>query len=212
MQHSGIGGFGKWDGVLILYHGLITKTLYCAALLMTYLTVSNVYQELSKHYTYQAVHIHGELHKQFRQQLTPWLLLFLRSLEKLPANVHPLSLHHLLILGRPRTLVSKQPSYVSLPYGLCVVLPVQQRAHTHAHNIYHCSWQSKKASLTITVASKQKTDPFKYGAKVYIGAMDTAIRLFEAVPSYTGKIIKHPDLHPNILPLAKQFLSILPQA
>jgi len=32
MQHSGIGGFGKWDGVLILYHGLITKTVYCAAL------------------------------------------------------------------------------------------------------------------------------------------------------------------------------------
>jgi len=25
MQHSGIGGFGKWDGVLILYHSLITK-------------------------------------------------------------------------------------------------------------------------------------------------------------------------------------------
>ena len=30
MQH---GGFGKWDNVLILYHGLITKTIYCAALL-----------------------------------------------------------------------------------------------------------------------------------------------------------------------------------
>ena len=32
MQHSDIGGFGKWDGVLILYHGLITKMVYCTAL------------------------------------------------------------------------------------------------------------------------------------------------------------------------------------
>ena len=32
MQHSSIGGFGKWNGVLTLYHGLITKTVYCAAL------------------------------------------------------------------------------------------------------------------------------------------------------------------------------------
>ena len=23
LQHSGIGGFGKWDGLVILYHGLI---------------------------------------------------------------------------------------------------------------------------------------------------------------------------------------------
>ena len=35
MQHSGIGGFAKWDGVLNLYHGLITKTVYCAALVYT---------------------------------------------------------------------------------------------------------------------------------------------------------------------------------
>ena len=25
-QHTGIDGFRKWDGVLILYHGLITET------------------------------------------------------------------------------------------------------------------------------------------------------------------------------------------
>ena len=34
MQHSGIGSFGKWDGVLILYHGLITKMVYCTALIL----------------------------------------------------------------------------------------------------------------------------------------------------------------------------------
>ena len=54
-------------------------------------------REPSKHYTYQAVdqmHIYGGLHKQFRQQLTPWLLLFLGALEKCPADVHPLSLHY----------------------------------------------------------------------------------------------------------------------
>jgi len=32
MQHSDIGGFGKWDGAVILYHGLITKKVYCTAL------------------------------------------------------------------------------------------------------------------------------------------------------------------------------------
>ena len=116
---------------------------YALILLVTYLTVSNVSQEPSNYYTYQAVHIFGGLHKWFSQQLTPWRLFFLESLEKRPANVYPLSLHHLLILGRPRTLVSKQPAYVSLPYGLCVVLPFKQRAHTHVHIIYHCSRQSK---------------------------------------------------------------------
>jgi len=49
-------------------------------------------QEPSKHYTCQTVHIYGGLHKWFRQQLTRWQLLFLGSLEKRPANVHPLSL------------------------------------------------------------------------------------------------------------------------
>ena len=33
MQHSGIGGFGNWGGVLILYHSLITKMVYCAAII-----------------------------------------------------------------------------------------------------------------------------------------------------------------------------------
>jgi len=99
--------------------------LYAPLLLMTYLMVSNVSQEPSSHYTYQAAHFYGGLHKWFRQQLKPWRPLFLGSLKKRPANVHPLSLHHLLILGEPRTLVSKQPAYVSLPYGLCVVLPFQ---------------------------------------------------------------------------------------
>ena len=31
IQHGGIGSFGKWDGVLILYHGLITAPVYCTA-------------------------------------------------------------------------------------------------------------------------------------------------------------------------------------
>ena len=32
IQYSGIGGLGKWDGVLILYRSLITAPVYCAAL------------------------------------------------------------------------------------------------------------------------------------------------------------------------------------
>jgi len=32
IQHSGIGGFGKWDGLLILYHSLIKISVYCTAL------------------------------------------------------------------------------------------------------------------------------------------------------------------------------------
>jgi len=80
---------------------------------------------------------------------------------------------------------------------------------------YHLSLQLTvkmrhlQASFTITVASSQKTDPFKYGAKIYIGAMDTSICSVEEVPSYTGRNINHPDLHPNFLSLAKQFLSML---
>jgi len=95
----------------LLMSGIKDQGNSCALmLLMTYMTVSNVFQELSKHYTYQAVHIYDGLHKWFRQQLTPLGLLFLGSLEKHPANVHSLSLHHVLILGRPRTIVSKQPA------------------------------------------------------------------------------------------------------
>ena len=158
-------------------------------------------REPSKHYTYQAVNqmcIYGGLHKQFRQQLTSRLLLFLGTLEKHPADFHPLSLQPSnYILGRPRTLVSKQPSYVSLPYELCVV---------------YYSWQTKKASLTITVASSWKTVPFKYGGKIYIGGIDTIICPVETIPSYTRRSINYPDLHPNAMPLAEQLLSMLPQA
>ena len=32
IQHCGIGGFGKWDGLLILYRGLIKMLVYCSAL------------------------------------------------------------------------------------------------------------------------------------------------------------------------------------
>ena len=62
------------------------------------------------------------------------------------------------------------------------------------------------------VATSQKTDPFKYGAKIYVGVMDTAIRPVEAVLSYTGRSINHPDLHPNAMLLAEQLFSMLPQA
>ena len=41
-------------------------------------------------------------------------------------------------------------------------------------------------------------------------AMNTAIRPVEAAPYFTGGNINHPDLHPNVLPLAKQLLSMLP--
>ena len=40
MQHSGIDGFGKWNGVLTLYHGLIAKMVYCAALPLLLLALS----------------------------------------------------------------------------------------------------------------------------------------------------------------------------
>jgi len=141
---------------------------------MTYLTVSNVSQEPSNHYAYQAVHFYGELLKWFRQQLIPWRPLLLGSLEKASSKCPSfISLHHLLILGRPRILVSKQPADALLPYGLCVVLPFQQRTCTHVHTIYHYSWQSKmphlKASLTKQLCKQPKTDPFKYGAKSTLG-------------------------------------------
>ena len=61
------------------------------------------------------------------------------------------------------------------------------------------------------VATSQKTDPFKYGAKIYIGVMVTAIHPVEAVLPYTGRSIDHPDLHPNAMLLAVQLFSMLPQ-
>jgi len=91
------------------------------------------------------------------------------------------------VLGRPRTFVSKQPSYVLLPYGLCVMCTcTTENSYKRSH---HLSLQLtvEKSLISSTVASSQKTDPFKYGAKIYIGAMDTAIRPVEVVPSYTGK-------------------------
>ena len=33
IQQSGIGGFCKWDGLLILYRGLIKIPVYCSAIL-----------------------------------------------------------------------------------------------------------------------------------------------------------------------------------
>ena len=71
MQHSGIGGFGKWDGVLILYHGLITKTVYGAALLthiLHYTTLYTRYTHIPPTYTHthnthtQQTHTHTYTH------------------------------------------------------------------------------------------------------------------------------------------------------
>ena len=45
MQHSGIGGFGKLDGLLILYHGLIKISVYCSALV---LVLTNYYKVTHK--------------------------------------------------------------------------------------------------------------------------------------------------------------------
>ena len=92
---------------------------------------------------------------------------------------------------------------------MCCLASSTESSYTHSH---HLSLQLivKNATLTITVASSQKTDPFTYGAKNLHWAMNTAIRPVEAIPSYTRRNINHPDLHPNVLPLAKQLLSMLP--
>ena len=136
-------------------------------LLMTYLTVFSVSQEPSKHYTYQAVHIYDGLHKWFRQQLTPRGLLFLGLLEKHPANVHPFSLHHLLILGRQRTLVSKHPaccmSRYLMGYVLCCLFNSEL---VHTFTPFSTAVDSQNASLaSFTCASSQKTDSLNMGQK-----------------------------------------------
>ncbi|XP_065915585.1 uncharacterized protein [Dysidea avara] len=176
-------------------------------LFTTHLAVSNVSHGTIKVYLSAVRHLHicKGLHGHFSQQLTPRLHLILRGIKKRQADVHsrrkrlPITTQ---LLGKIRHLLSKQPTYDNTTlwamcclafFGLLRVSEFTIPSKGSYNPSRHLSLQDVtvdnriKPRLLQLFLKQSKTDPFKQGAQVYVGATDTTICPVKAVLSYLAR-------------------------
>ena len=149
------------------------------------------------------MHICRGLHKHFRKQLTLRLLLILRGIKKRQADIHPVRKRlpiTIQLLSRIRHLLSKQPSYVNTNLWAMYCLAFFSFLGVSEFTIptegsYEPSWHLSLQDIAVDSRSKplkqSKTDSFKHGTIIYIGATDTAICPVKAVLSYLGRRNSH---------------------
>jgi len=176
-------------------------------LFITHLATSNVSHATIKVYLSAVRHMHicRGLHRHFKQQITPRLHLILRGIKKRQADVHPARKRLPIttqLLGRIRHFLSKQPSYFNTTlWAMCCVaffgflrvseftIPREGSYKPSRHlSLQDIAVDSRAKPRLLQLFLKQsKTDPFKCGATVYMGATDTAICPIKALLSYLGK-------------------------
>ena len=183
-------------------------TLECALMLFTtHLAASNVSHGTIKVYLSAVRHLHicRGLHNHFKQQLTPRLLLILKGIKKRQGNGSsqrkclPITIQ---LLGKIRHVLSKEPSYFNTTlWAMCCLaffgflrvgeftIPTESSySPSHHLSLQDISVDSRTNPCLLQLLLKQsKTDPFRHGAKVYIGAMDTTICPIRAVLAYLAK-------------------------
>ena len=190
----------------------IPTSEHALMLFITHLAVSNASHGTIKVYLSAVRHMHicRGWHKHFRKQLTPRLLLILRGIKKRQADIHPGKKRlpiTIQLLGRIRHLLSKQPSYVNTTLWVMCCLAFFGFLRVSEFTILtegsyepscHLSLEDiamdnrSKPRLLQLFLKQSKTDPFKHGTEVYIGATDTTICPVKAVLSYLGRRNSHP--------------------
>jgi len=148
------------------------------------------------------MHICRGLHNHFKQQLTPQLFLILTGIKKCQGNSRKHLPIKIQLLGKIKHVLSKEPSYFNTTWwAMCCLaffgflqvgeftIPTES-SYSASHHLclQDISVDSRTNPHLLQLFLKQsKTDPFRHGAKVYIGATDTTICPIRAVLAYLAK-------------------------
>ena len=174
-------------------------------LFVTHLATGNISQATIKVYLSAVRHIHvlRGLHNSFSQQLTPRLQIILKGIKKHQAISHPsrvrlpITVH---ILNRIRGILRhKNPSYSeALLWAACCLaffgflrvseftIPSTAAYDPTCHlSLKDIAVDNRDNPHLLQVAIKQsKTDPFRRGVNIYLGATDCAICPVKAILAY----------------------------
>jgi len=181
-------------------------------LFSTHLAMSNVSYGTIKVYLSAIRHMHicKGLHANFRQQLTPRLHLILRGIKKRQAGLRPKRKRlpiTISLLRKIRHLLAKQPSYDSTTlWAMCCLaffgfmrvseftIPREGSYAPSRHlSLEDVAVDNRTKPRLIQVFLKQsKTDPFRQGAKVYLGATGTTVCPVNALLAYLARRNRSP--------------------
>ena len=174
-------------------------------LFVTHLATSNISQATIKVYLSAVRHVHvlQGLHNVFSQQLTPRLQIILKGIKKNQAISHPprvrlpITIH---ILKQIRGILSRKKSSYSevMLWATCCLaffgflrvseftIPGVASYDPTCHlSMKDVAVDSRDNPRLIQVAIKQsKTDPFRRGVNIYLGATDRAICPVKAMSAY----------------------------
>ena len=176
-------------------------------LFTTHLAASNVSHGTIKEYLSAVRHMHicRGLHNHFKQPLTSRLLLILRGIKKRQGNGNSQRKRLLItiqLLGKIRHVLSKEPSYFNTTlWAMCCLaffgflwvggftIPTESSySPSHHLSLEDISMDSRTNPHLLQLLLKQsKTDPFRHGAKVYVGATDSTICPIRAALAYLAK-------------------------
>lgn len=195
--------FCKGAGIKPIPTSECTLTLF-----ITYLATHNISLATIKVYLSAVRHIHlcRGLHNHFNQQLTPRLQLILRGIRRRQACTRtvrrrlPITIQ---MLQRIKKLLSrKPPSYNNTTlWAMCCLaffgflrvseftIPSEGSYDSSRHlSLEDVAIDSKIKPRVLQLFLKEsKTDPFKQGAKVFLGATDSTICPIKAVLGYLAK-------------------------
>ena len=177
-------------------------------LFVTHLATSNISLRTIKVYLAAVRHIHvcKGLHKHFNQQITPRLHLILRGIQKQISSRHftkprlPITLP--ILQSIKRALSKDTPSYDNTTFwAMCCLaffgflrvskftIPGDSTYDPACHlSLNDIAVDSRANPRLLQLLLKQsKTDPFKQGATVHLGATDNPVCPVKAVLSYLEK-------------------------
>ena len=182
-------------------------------LFISHLATSNISQGTIKVYLSAVRHMHvcKGLHNHFNRQITPRLHLILRGIKKRQAGTHsgktrlPITIQ---MLYNIKALLSKKPPsyYNTTLWAMCCLaffgflrvseftIPTEGSYDPSRHlSLKDIAVDNRKKPRLLQLSLKEsKTDPFRQGAKVHMGATDSLVCPIKAMISYLGKRSEQP--------------------
>ena len=177
-------------------------------LFISHLASSNISQGTIKVYllAVRYMHVCKGLHNHFNRQITPRLHLILRGIKKRQLNRKspktrlPITIH---MLHKMRTLLAKRaPSFYNTTlWAMCCLaffgflrvseftIPTESSYNPSRHlSLRDIAVDNRKNPRLLQLLLKEsKTDPFKQGVKVYVGATDSPVCPIKAMLSYLSE-------------------------
>ena len=184
---------------------MILATEYTLILFLTDLASAYIFQATIKVYlsAVQNLHVSKHFHYEFSQRLTPQIHLILRSIKRHQASTHPPRIHLPITIqilhGTWRLLTQKSPFHANTILWTASCLELLEFLRVSEFIVTTKASYNSPCHLALqdividnrdypwllqTVLKQSKTDPFRKGAKINIGATNRTICPIKAILSY----------------------------